>query len=213
MIPATDERLTIEPPVSFIARTASRQPRNTPSALTALTLRKSASVVVSILPRVAIPALLTRMSRRPKAAMTSSTTSRQRASSVTSCPSVRSASGPSAFRPASLRSLAATLAPSAWNRAAVARPMPDAAPVMSATFPASVPPRFPALFPSVHRVDARPCAGLGPFAQRAKRNRSGGPPQSPFTAGDPPGARCAAGSPGTFRCVRLSRITRGCLRR
>ena len=56
MIPATEERLTIEPPpVPFIARTASRQPRNAPSALTALTFRQSASVVVSILPRIAIP--------------------------------------------------------------------------------------------------------------------------------------------------------------
>ena len=45
MIPATEERLTIEPPpLSFIARTASRQPRNVPSTLTALTLRQSASV-------------------------------------------------------------------------------------------------------------------------------------------------------------------------
>ena len=98
MIPATDDRLTIEPPpLSFIARTASRQPRNVPSALTALTLRKSASVVVSTLPSVPMPALLTRMSRRPKAASTASTTSRQRASSVTSCARVRSASDPSVF--------------------------------------------------------------------------------------------------------------------
>ena len=67
MTPATDERLTIEPPpVSFIARTASRQPRNVPSTLTALTLRQSASVAVSMLPRTPMPALLTRMSRPPK---------------------------------------------------------------------------------------------------------------------------------------------------
>src|ERR1700744_3700987 len=146
MTPATDERLTIEPPpLCFIARTASRQPRNAPSALIALTLRQSSSVVVSILPRTATPALLTRISSRPNAARTASTTARQRASSVTSCASVRSASAPSVFKPVSLRPVTTTVAPSAWNRAAVARPMPDAAPVMSATLPA----RRPALALSI----------------------------------------------------------------
>src|SRR5271157_2815960 len=143
MTPATEERLTIEPPpVAFIARTASRQPKKVPSTLTAWTLRQSASVSVSILPFVPTPALLTRMSSRPNVSTTASTTSRQRASSVTSCMRVRSASGPRAARPCSLRSVAATFAPSARNSAAVARPMPDAAPVMSATLPASRPALF-----------------------------------------------------------------------
>ena len=152
MIPATEERLTIEPPpLSFIARTASRQPRNVPSTLTALTLRQSASVACSMLPRTPMPALLTRMSSRPNAARTASTTSRQRASSVTSWASTRSASGPSVLRPASFRSVAATLAPWPWNSAAVALPMPDAAPVMSATLPARRPAPAPSIISSNDR--------------------------------------------------------------
>ena len=151
MTPATEERLTIEPPpLSFIARTASRQPRNVPSTLTALTLRQSASVAVSMLPRTPMPALLTRMSRRPNAAITASTTARQRASSVTSWASTRSASGPSPTSAASLRSVATTFAPWPWNSAAVARPMPEAAPVMSATLPARRPDLLSCIVPSPH---------------------------------------------------------------
>src|SRR5215207_2374974 len=55
--------------------------------------------------------------------------------------------------PSASRSATTTRAPSAANLSAEARPMPDAAPVITATFPSSLPSRTPTLapFPGPHR--------------------------------------------------------------
>src|SRR5271166_6481202 len=83
-----------------------------------------------------MPALLTRMSSRPKCATVAATVASIEACSVMSSLTPR-AFGPraeaTAFAPGSLRSAMTTLAPSLTQRSAIALPMPRAAPVMMAT--------------------------------------------------------------------------------
>ena len=150
MSPATLDRLMIEPPVGFIAGSAARQPRNVPSTLTRYISRKSASVVDSMSPKRPMPAELSKTSRRPWRATRSATTRGQASSSVTSRTAVvcgAPSAAASAARPISSRSVATIVAPSAARRSAAARPMPDAAPVMSATLPATRPARAVSFMP------------------------------------------------------------------
>src|SRR5947209_2077467 len=104
------------------------------------------------------PALLTRVSSRPKCATVSATTARARCSSVTSASST-SASPPAArMRAASAssrsrrRATSATCAPCAASATAVASPIPELAPVTSATVPSSV----PAMALRCRRLEERP---------------------------------------------------------
>src|SRR5438132_10986102 len=88
-----------------------------------------------------MPALLTSTSSLPKCRVVAATTAAQLSSLVTSSGSNRAeAPIPSATcRPScSSTSAITTLAPSRANRRAVAAPMPDAAPDMMATLPASL---------------------------------------------------------------------------
>ena len=65
-MPEAEEMLTIEGALDLASSgMAYLQPRNTPSALTAITLRHSENGVCSTSPGVPMPALLTRPSRRP----------------------------------------------------------------------------------------------------------------------------------------------------
>src|SRR6266446_5928667 len=88
-----------------------------------------------------MPALLTSTSSLPKCRVVAATTAAQLSSFVTSSGSNR-AEAPMASatcRPScSSTSAITTLAPSRANRRAVAAPMPDAAPEMMATLPASL---------------------------------------------------------------------------
>ena len=72
------------PPLLRIAGIACLQPRNTPSAFTAMILRHCSTVVDSTSATMMMPALLTSTSRRPKRASVASITDRQLASSLTS---------------------------------------------------------------------------------------------------------------------------------
>ena len=89
------------------------------------------------------PALLTRMSGGPSRSAISATADRTASPSVTSTlqpaavPPAAVISSTTAATPAAVRSSTATLAPSSANRWAVARPMPIAAPVITATRPAT----------------------------------------------------------------------------
>src|SRR5499427_8746029 len=113
-----------------------------------------------------MPALLTRMSRRPNFCAAPLTKSRHAASVPTSAcvkttlaPTVSSSAATRWPRPPS-RSQNATLAPSATKRLTVASPIPDAPPVTAATLPSSLPmlPPFIALR-STHLHDRhRPAA-------------------------------------------------------
>ena len=67
MIPLTDDRLTIDPPRSFMTRTAWRQPKNTPSRLTAIVRCQSSSEMRSMSPTMKMPALFTKPVEPPKA--------------------------------------------------------------------------------------------------------------------------------------------------
>src|SRR4051812_47334263 len=87
-----------------------------------------------------MPALFTRMSRRPRRLAASSTIARQARSSVTSATSA-TAPAPSAFSEAaflsSSRPAIATVAPAAARPCAMPRPMPPLPPVTSAALPCS----------------------------------------------------------------------------
>src|ERR1700730_3488401 len=89
----------------------------------------------------AIPALLCRMSKRPKVDIAVSIMCRACSASVTSTriaaarPPALSIIRTVSRAPASLRSAASTEAPSAARRTAVARPIPDPPPVMTAVLP------------------------------------------------------------------------------
>src|SRR6266436_3636636 len=88
-----------------------------------------------------MPALLTSTSSLPKCLVVAATTAAQPSSLVTSSGSNRAAApmAPATCRPScSSMSAITTLAPSRANRRAVAAPMPDAAPDMMATLPASL---------------------------------------------------------------------------
>src|SRR3954465_282348 len=138
--PATELMLMIEPPLPAwtMALPAARMPRNTPVWLTATIWFHCSIVSCTRRASRKMPALLTRMSRRPWVPMISLITPSHSSSDVTSrwryCPPSSwavSLPGPSST------SASTTLAPSEANRRPSAAPWPRAPPVMSATFPAN----------------------------------------------------------------------------
>ena len=143
-IRATNEAvLMIEPlPRACMCGIAALQQRYTEVRLTSCTRRQASSPVVRIESSSGgeMPALLKQTSRPPKRSTAVAYIAWTSAASVTSArtysPSISSAS---AVPPASSRSATTTCAPSAANRRALARPMPLAAPVMTATLPSSLP--------------------------------------------------------------------------
>ena len=116
-------------------------PRNTPSRLTAVWRRQFSSVISRIDPPMPMPALLTRMSSRPSRALISAMTLSQAASSVTSwcryqaLPPALTMAATTWAPMSSCRSVTTAVAPSAASFSAQLRPMPLAAPVISATLP------------------------------------------------------------------------------
>ncbi len=136
-----DAVLMIEPrPCATMCRSAAREQRYTDFRLTSCTFCHAGSSVVSMESSSGgeMPALLNAMSTEPYASAAVSKRWSTCASSVTSTctnrPSTRSAAaGPAVAS----RSPITTFAPSAARRFAVASPMPDAPPVMTATRPAS----------------------------------------------------------------------------
>ena len=93
-----------------------------------------------------VPALLTRMSSRPKRAIVPATQDSASSGFPTwaAVQATRSSGAPAATRPAAasarssaLRDVIMTLAPASAKRAAMARPMPRLPPVISAVFPLS----------------------------------------------------------------------------
>ncbi len=156
-------------------RIASRQPRNVPSTLTASVRRNSSRVAVSMLPLSAMPALLTRMSSLPKAATT-------RVDHLAPARFVGHVLGEDeigdAFEPGEARLVAVGrrhFRALGVKQRAVARPMPEAAPVISAALPASrpglsgivCPPCYAASAPSCGAVGRPLFDGLGDARQRA----------------------------------------------
>ena len=142
IMPAIDDRLTMEPPpAAFIAGMACLMPKNTPVALIAM-MRCQASVLkksCSALPET--PALFTSTSSLPNCRVVSATTAAQLSSSVTSSRANRAAApiaSATCLPSCSITSAMTTLAPSRANIRAVAAPMPDAAPDIMATLPASL---------------------------------------------------------------------------
>src|SRR5262249_34792876 len=146
-----DETLMIDPPPTLrISGMAYFVPRNTPLACTSICASHTATVVSSTVNRAPVPALLTRTCSLPKVAMVVWITSCHSSSLVTSC-RTNKASPPLAricsavLKPISaLISVNTTLAPSRAKSRAAAPPKPmscpstpAAAPVISATFPAS----------------------------------------------------------------------------
>ena len=126
------------PPRSFMRRAAARATMKVPTTLTSRILRKRATGVSSAWMSAAIPAELTTPSRPPNASPAMATAFSAAVSSVTSSAEVKRRLGSpispdrlaSAF---SSRSTAATFQPASSSRRTVASPMPDAAPVTSAT--------------------------------------------------------------------------------
>ena len=141
-----DDTLMIEPPPALrMAGSALRVPRKTPLVFTAMIRSHSSSVVSSMRSALAMPALLTNTSSRPKRPSAVCTASSQSASLVTSrCTytasppasvMLRSTAWPSSSR----RSPNTTLAPSATNSSVSSAPWPLAPPEINTTFPSSLP--------------------------------------------------------------------------
>ena len=145
MTPTTEAMFTMAPLRCLVmaGRTALVQ-WNVPFRLTSSTAFQSSSFMRSSRPSRVMPALFTRMSMRP------SSVSNRSAIAATSAHSATFALMTSARRPCdntaravssarvTSRSTTATSAPSRAKASAMARPIPWAAPVTIATFPASI---------------------------------------------------------------------------
>src|SRR5512134_245086 len=145
----------------IMGRVTARVRRYVPLRLTRTTESNSSSDMrIRRLSRV-IPALLTRMSIFPCASrmflIPASTWARSLTSNISTIPlppaatrEARVSRAPASFP----TSLTTTVAPSAQNASAIARPIPRAEPVTSATFPASriVPPPVPKFIPSTTKA-------------------------------------------------------------
>ena len=121
-------------------RAAARATMKVPTTLTSRILRKRSTGVSSAWMSAAIPAELTTPSSPPSASADMATTFSAAASSVTSRAEVNTRLGAPSSRATSAssfssRSARATFQPASSRRFAVASPMPDAPPVMSATRP------------------------------------------------------------------------------
>src|SRR4051812_33730230 len=150
--PDTDDVLMTEPPPrSSIDGMPYLQPNITPRTLTAMVLSHTSTSMVMTSPsrpstsRPRAPALLNRMSTPPKVRVAAAIISRTSASTLTSAPTARARRAPppslrasaTSCAPGSLMSAITTLAPSDTIRSTVAFPIPDAAPVPTATLPVS----------------------------------------------------------------------------
>src|SRR5579883_2468295 len=218
--PQTEAMLTMEPcpdlsssgtayfvirkgPVRLVRRMASQV-----SSSNSCTGRK---VVMSM------PALLTRISSRPRAETASSTRRRASAGLPTS-PSSATARPPEAFTPATTSSrasrlrmaTAATVAPSSAKRSTMARPRPRDAPVTSAARPARRPVRVapPCCSTIVPPVAPELCTVAG---GRWLRTAPDGPcwASKAMVAAGHPG--CQFGRPqASLRCIIVGRLRRLC---
>src|SRR5215471_3980974 len=144
-IPEIDEMFTMDPPPRWrMAGTACFMPRKTPLALMLMRVSQWVVLRVSRSYEPLIPALFTRMSRRPYAPTVVLTASCQSSSlatsSLTNCALPPSALILSATaRPsASITSATITMAPSRAKMTASLSPIPWAAPVIIATLPPSL---------------------------------------------------------------------------
>src|SRR6516164_9785506 len=147
--PMTDDTLMIRPvPRSIMWSSAAWAMKKAPDKLTAITFCQSSSDILATVRSIVIPALFTRMSRRPCWSMTSRTTRRQSSASpmLPSC-NVQRCWGYSAARAAWNFSApscccqwpAATDAPSLASSWQMAAPMPVVPPVTRATRPLTMP--------------------------------------------------------------------------
>src|SRR5664280_1882324 len=100
-----------------------------------MTARQSSSDMRASSPSRVMPALLIRMSMSPVSAISFSTSSAFVTSAYSACPPTSRATSSFSLVPG--RSQQRTSAPAPLSRAAIARPMPRAAPVISARFPSS----------------------------------------------------------------------------
>jgi len=127
---------------AIIARAASRATRKDPRAMTSCCRSQSCAVVSSNGLEIDSPALLTTRSIPPNASTVASTSAQMSSSDVTSARTEIATSSPpnpaaTSRAVARLRSATTTQAPSAASRSAIARPMPEPAPVTRATRAAS----------------------------------------------------------------------------
>ena len=143
-MPADDTVLTMAPPCSSMAGRTARHMRNVPVRLTAMISSHRLSDSSVVWEKEPIPAMLQRLVMMPSSSVLRATDVATACSSVTSHCRARALpplSAASSFifsataATASSMSRQATAAPSAARRRAVARPMPDAAPVTTATRP------------------------------------------------------------------------------
>src|SRR5437660_2763046 len=156
----TEEKLTTLPlPCSTITGMTCRQHRNGPfmSRLMVWSHTEGSTSVTGLSSRSEPPAQFSSTSTRPKASLACCTIRLTLSSSVTSvrtkrapAPASRAVASPSAAS----SSATTTLAPSATNSLADARPMPEPAPVITATLPAR---RF--IYPSSLVLQQDPGAG------------------------------------------------------
>jgi hypothetical protein len=138
--PAIEPRLTIAPfPYRSISLPNSRQPQKTPFTFTSMSSLYSSSVTCSQLFHRPSPALLTRMSQRPKRRSVSPAASATYSELLTSS-CMMSTSYPFAFRCAwpslatsIVRDAITTYAPNSARASAIARPIPFPPPVTKAT--------------------------------------------------------------------------------
>src|SRR5207249_11130740 len=141
----TDEPIMMMRPPFFMCFSAACVATSVPRTLTSISRSSSSSVVSSNLLGIAVPALFTSTSGRPKAATVSSTAALLASASAASA-WIAIALPPA--RPISLTTDAAAsapfvyvmamFAPCAARRLAIAAPMPREPPVMSAIFPSSL---------------------------------------------------------------------------
>src|SRR5215471_10628315 len=146
-MPADEAVLTTWPsPCSIILGTNARMPWATPSRLTSTIQRQRSAGTVQVSPPVPTPALLHTTWAVPNRSNVAAARASTAASSRTSVGTASTLSAP--IRPPSSAAAASstgrstsamtTRMPSSPNRVASALPMPDAAPVTTATFPAKL---------------------------------------------------------------------------
>src|ERR1700722_5814432 len=139
-MPAPLAVLIITPPPCFImCGIAYLHPKNTPFRHTSTTQSHSSSLVSTTVLGTKTPALLNRISRRPNPRTVSSTMRSTSAATRTSTetdfatPPAFSISAAVLLADSDRTSATITFAPSRANRSALARPIPEPAPVISAT--------------------------------------------------------------------------------
>ena len=145
-MPAVDTVLTMAPPCSIRPGSAARHIRNVPVRLTAMIWSHPLRDCSGVWANPPMPATLHRLVMWPSSSRACETAPATASSAVTSHSSAmarppasvasRLISAATASTASAARSRQATAAPSAARRRAVARPMPDPAPVTTATRPA-----------------------------------------------------------------------------